>query len=94
MTPRESGVGMGGREQKQPSFLRLSDALVSRLPKEYGKLWTEWGWTLSRIARAREPIGTGGAFQAKLKSPDVEGHNKSLAILMLGGSQDLPGNPT
>lgn len=94
MNSRESGVGVGGREQKQPSCLRLSDSLVSRIPKEYGILWTEWGWTLSCIARAREPIGTAETFQAKLKSPDVEGHNKSLAILMLGGSQDLPGNPT
>lgn len=47
-----------------------------------------WGWTLSCLARAREPIGTPRTFQAKVKSPDMEGHSKSLTVLMPGGRKD------
>lgn len=32
------GLGVGVKEQNQPSFLRLSDVLVSHIPEEYSVL--------------------------------------------------------
>lgn len=51
----------------------------------------------SYTARAGRPREAGRTFHAKLKSPDVKGHNRSLAILIHKGmkwaSHLLPGNP-